>query len=624
MRGHGPAGSLPRMTAGSLPWSLVLLALLVALPRLPGQDDSAPRRASPGRVVRGDGTPAALAEVVVWRVDGRERLEVRCDAQGRFRLMLQPTVRYVAWAAAIDPEHAFVSPLQHIGGGLLELRLEAVPQPALAMASVQGLFAWREFGPLQAKITADDLLLLPPTALDEQGRVPVPLLPAGLECHLDLLAGDGRLLGSDLWQPGTVCMMEPPQRMQGRVVDEQGRPIAGAVIERLVPRWAALPGPVAVRMRHERVAAAVTDGDGRAEWVVASRVDPLAGSRDDSYPHHCIASAAGRADSLSGVTKVVYHDGKLARDAATSRELLFTLRPAAAPQVRITGLPPGRAVSLTALASVTVPYAERTSTSVEVEHRLVAAADAAFALPCTNQKPHRTEYRLGELSPPLPADDAFARAIASVMLPIPWREDQQSIDCTHLGALRLQVLDTARGPADGACVLLSPLGGGRERAANSVQVRTDPSGRVALPILPGWWIVVAMAGSTFVAALSVLELEFAGDDLPVQTLQLEPLPQMSLRVLDAASKPRPAARWSVVRGSWGELDVPREAFLADLAWHLNSWHVQSARCDAGGRCRIALLPASGLQIEVVASDGELGAAPLRLEANDQPIEVTLR
>lgn len=470
-----------------------------------------------------------------------------------------------------------------------------------------------------------------PVPVDENGALAVPPLPADLPMLLDLHTADGRWIESPMWswqssqrlQPRSSPLVHPPQRVRALVVDAAGKPVAGAMIQRLAWRYSGaerlLPSPLAVTQWD----AAVTDAEGRAELLVATQED-LFGDDSDYRMIHFMATAPGRAPAFSGRTQSLYLDRELATESEReAKELRFTLRTANATKGRIEAAAGRMPRQIVRATMVSVPMDGNSTTGTGVRERIVVAADGTFAMPELDGRHDLESLSIPDVAPPLEADDPYARAAVVTALPLPIAKvaGDLRVDLRALTALRLAVLDVGKGPARGADVVCSPdLGGRYLDPRHAMQARADASGRLALPVLPGRWVVAVVREGQF----ACVEIDVGADLPPPQSVQLEPLPRMPLRVIGPSGAPVAEATFMTSGGSWGGDHGALVDFRQQLAWDIATWHLGRARTDAEGRCSIPFLECRDVEVSFRVQSGGASVDDVVLRAHDASLDIVLK
>jgi hypothetical protein len=584
---------------GVVSWSL-RLALALTATSLPAQE---PRASHVGRVTTADGTAVAGAEVTFLGAPGvpggaGDVVRAVADAQGRFRVALLPEPRYCAWAARAKDGAQLVTAAVPRGASATAIVFAGDEKAATTHWRVTGLDRWAVHGPVRVQVlVAGTDALLATHALDADGRMALPPLPE-LNCEVRFFVGSrlvhtmGVLLRADAELP-------PPQAVEVLACDQAGKPIAGATIDRVTAIWHEQFGafPVDTRGQHHEVA--VTDADGKAVVLVAHDRSPFLGV---DYPALVfVARHAAHGDCLS-VLADRRSEGGIARpvapaDAANAR-LHFPMPPLAADGKRAlaVGAVPGSAVRFVGA----LVYPDGVNSNTQVSEQLLAHADvngAVHAPLATNGRSVAAAHvrvRWRELA----ADDPFRRATAWTTLAVPIGEAPAApFDLATALPLRVQVLDTGRGPAVGASVLCVPrIGSSYLDAEGAVIATTDAAGRVVLPALPGAWFGLVVHGHT----MATFRVEVGAALPPVQDVQLEPMPSMAVRVVDANGAPLAGAVFATVGASWSNSSDAEGNLMSKLGAGLTAYVFRMVRSDADGHAMVPFVPGPVLTMRAKA------------------------
>jgi hypothetical protein len=214
-------------------------------PAPPAERKAEPPSASPAGVrqtgglrvtVLGRGKPLSTARVRVDGEDGQGRMEFSTGSDGSQLLAQVPAGHYMI--SAVHPgfvaggKHAEVEP-----GGVLDLRVELLPGAAVH-GSVLDPSSRPVAGVAVRVIDPKTLALSGPSAeTDERGgyRIDgIPLGPFGLLCFHDLYCRWTRTdlaLTAQGEDPEINILLRTGTRVSGRVVDLEGRPVPGAVVQ---------------------------------------------------------------------------------------------------------------------------------------------------------------------------------------------------------------------------------------------------------------------------------------------------------------------------------------------------------------------------------------------------------
>ena len=277
---------------------LIALLTLAAAPPDRG-DDSDAGRVVAGRVVDASGQPVAGAKVRFEAIEPRLSViddVATADADGRYRL---DTTRH-AWSAAKLRARA-IAPGYRVGmttlgpgrdAATLDLTLEPAPWVEADVRLVDP--AGQPLAGVAWDLTADMLIPWGRATTDAGGRCRVAMAPY-VSLMLDAAPpGLGKvklILSNPVDQPRSITVAAP-RPVLGRVVDAAGRPVAGALVGRMIEQKGDLP----TMMPHRFSETAATDADGRfaLAWTLVSTPADRYGSRP-SAPHDpiCVADPDG-------------------------------------------------------------------------------------------------------------------------------------------------------------------------------------------------------------------------------------------------------------------------------------------------------------------------------------------
>lgn len=608
-------------------WVLALWLVVAAIPA----QAVAGRTAHPGRVLAADGAPVVGAAVTFLSVEGHgamrdeDLVQATSDANGRYRVQLLPTRSYTAWATQTTAAGALVtaavprSPLQ------TELQFGEDGEVAQVRWQLEGCAAWRAIGPLRVQlVVAGSEQLVPPATPDAQGTVPLAPLPR-LPWDLRVFCGDHLVYveAGHTWAAGSL---PPPQRIALRVVDEKGKAVAGAAIARLAAMYPHSRGPLPAPPGNDRYPVAVTDARGKAEVLVASSRPPEQGV---GYPPVAfVATKPGHESAVSGYTSVPFENGERVAPNVlsvlwhTKRGLQFRLANQAPGAGRRVALPDPHAPAVRFGRYEFMPYDARSSTSVWNAWTEPVEADHTFALPTRREGDGGQLLELARVLAPVAADDPFRRAVTPrpLVVPMAWLDADLGLDLRKVLALRLQLLDAGGGPATGAKVLLAPEAGQEVlEPSHAMRAESDPTGRVVFPVLPGKWVVAALAGASFGSV--VVDLASSPE---VVTLPLSPLDRMRVRVVDGEGKPLAGVRFDYTGASWSGGGDADEQFRTGLGNQLASWFLGQATTGLDGGADLPFLLCKSLRVEFQAHHGKLRGREMALVADDEITEIELK
>lgn len=618
---YRPDMSRAERTASSFFCAVVLLHCSLA-----GQD--ALRAAHAGRCIGTEGQPVAGAEVTFVATPMGEGdaaddvVQTKSDENGRFKVGLLPSVRYVAWAARRTDAGTIVSaPVERAVTTTIAFGHDDGVAPA--RWRVNGLDRWKDHGPMRVQLRVlGNTSLLRAAALDAAGYVALPPLP-NVTCEALFFCGERpvHIAGHTLRQD---TMLPPPHHVEAVVVDDQGKPVAGASIGRLAIAWSTQIGPFVEEIRGRRLELAVADAAGKARLLVAHDQNPFLGV---PYPPMVfVASKPGLGDAISALGEGRCENGKFAPvdpkdvDAAV---LTMTMSGKAPLQRKCLGMPETANVSVSAFGSVILEFAGNMRTSVDERVVRTATADGTFELPSSAVGREFGAFRAKVPLPSLADDDPFRRVRANDTLVLPPANvfSGGDLDLRAVVPLRLQVLDASKGPAVAAQVLAVPRNGDAylnpRYGAGAV---TDGAGRCVLATLTGEWFVIVVHGATFAAL--VVDVR---KDLAPTSVNLEPMPTMAVRVVDAEGHPVANATFECTSASWGSGGTdPEGDVIAALAYSIAKWRIGTMRSDAEGHAALPFVKNSRTQVEFVARSGDRSSDEMKLVPSGDATEVVLR
>jgi len=585
----------------------------------------------PGRVLDDAGQPLAGVEVTFLSVEGQgatrheDLVKATADARGRYRVSLLPTRPYLAWAARHTEAGSVVTEAVPRGAVATDLRFAAEAEAVAEHGSIRGVAPWLARGPLRAQlVVAGSEQLVADSLLGPDGRLPVPALPP-LPCELRMFLGEHLV---HLQPVGLRSPMElpPPQQVAMVVRDEHGAAVAGAQVFRLGASYSSGEGPFPVAGLADRYLVATTDGEGKAEVLLAAPRSPYEAG---GYPPWVfVASKAGFAEAASGFAARVFLNGKDVPDGVELERwrrrppLSFVLR--SGPEIRrrllaAHGSAPAR---VRLVANRLIPLDKDSNTSVADCQVQAVAGDGTFAVPDPQEGFEVQAIELPLLQPQLAADDPFRRALTprTLVLPGSMVTEAKELDLRALGALRLQVLDPQAGPAMGAKVLCVPSGGRKFLDARlGMRGETDAAGRIVMPVLPGTWLVVVVSGATWGKSVLVVV-----DELPVQTLSLGSFDRMVVRVVDGADKPIAGVHFNTSGAMHRGGGSAEQDFLSGLGYPLASWLLPGVVTGDDGRAAILFLASPMLRVDFIACTAARRSAEQQLIVMEEPTEIVIQ
>lgn len=609
--------------------SVLLLLLLLLASGLLSQGEVATesRRTHLGRVLGPDKELVAGASVTF--LSGGDGLGsgpdvVRAVARdnGRFRVALLRGRDYRAYAIApagtLLETAPVASQLSELGVPVTELRFaaDAVVAPNQTFR-IRGLEPWRDLGEMRVQAWLNGCRLeLEAEVVGADGAVAMPPLPmAELDVYIFVR---GRMVHASRGVRGLV--MPKPFVVRGRVVDADGRAIAGASIHRVYNSQAqrgALPARDDVR----RLEVAKTDEDGRAEWLLAAYQDPFVGPSGMSA-RTFVASAAGFRGCVAGFTKAVLCDHEIITDRVQDRTLPFVLERAEPVQIsfdqgmRATGV------------SWAVHYDMRHDENSYITHYDVGLGDiisagGATIMPWPRGAKEPRVFLLG-VTPRLAPDHPFARAIAPWPMELPLADSEGArIAAPPVVPVCVRVVNAAGGPASGVDVGLFSLDLGINEPF-AVPAATDAAGRLVLPASPGRYLLVVLGRREWVHH----EFQVAPAMDPLE-LRLAPMAQMRLRVVDVDGRPLAGVRVGSNGSSSRSVSDPLESVLKEIAKSYHGRYFSGFESDQNGRIALPFIPVASRNVSFRLrtfrhGDPTLTSMRYSLTENEDFVEVVLR
>jgi hypothetical protein len=575
-----------------------------------------------GRVLDKDKKPVPNAKVTLVSAGGQSGLDegdavrVDADAEGRFRAQLQPARSYVAWTTTpCDDEFAVSEP---VDVGMLPIELIASRRKVEPVLRLIGLEPWREVAPLRVEIAVFDCQALTVRGtLNKSGLIVVPPLP-DVSGEVRVFAKDALVHVATSLPHGNVPLPKL-QRLKVRIADDKDQAIAKAVVERIVCGWSR-GSPFGPRPDVRSYPVATTGDDGTAEILLALDKDPF--KSDGNLMLFFRARHDGHAPGISGFTNQAFANGKLLEAKEANGVLPFVLTvPTAKPIQLITH--EGQMPSVVQRVGYRKVSGKQPWMTAFIDVVTLPVRDGAL--------PFEPIDRTGQdcvvfpcQSPPLPPGDPWQRCAWPMPLVLPASAvDKNELDLRDVLPLRLQVLDAGAGPAIGAHIFCLPaVGSAGSTFAHppfAIPTRTDRSGRVALPVLPGKWVVMAVLDDGI--AHTIVE---AAPGLGPQTLQLRGFDRMHVRVVDAEGKPVEGVHFSTILTGIGGIASAEGEVLSHLSTEVSSWMVQRAVSDANGNADLPFLAMKEVQLSIQAQKDRRIEAPMRLEANDARVDIVLK
>lgn len=566
---------------------------------LVAQDAEELRLPHPGRVLDASGQPVAGA-TVTFVASGSDGVGLEPDCvrtttrdNGRFRIDLLPTRPYRVYAVApagkVAEGRACATPVVVRGTPMTELVFAAEPAPAIDRIDVRGLEPWRKLGEIRIETRVLGCPgTVPDAVMADADYVEVPLM-ADVVREVHVFVAGWHVFG----RRGTGHVdVPPPQQLRGVVRDAAGKPVAGARVERVWTTWLDTDSPFPVPPLVRRFAVGESGADGAVAWWLAAQKSPWDGGANWP-PLVFVAGHAGASEAVAAFTETVLCNERLLdEDAVAARELSFELGAADALQVRVAG---ARASSRFAWRGAHRLRARKernstTSASDACASQPLADGTASLLRPATTLAKPRLV--LTGVVPRLAPDDPFGRSLVPrpLELGVPDARGVVVVEAADIVPLRLQVLDATGGPAPATAAACVSLDGGIGDPA-VWPAETDSAGRLVLPVRPGRWLLLLVRDGLW----CMRDLTVARD-APPQTLQLERMPHMRLRVVDPDGKPLAGARLSSSGASWGGIADPLRDAMQVLGHAFTQWSLRGATSDAEGRVEVAMMPADGLEV----------------------------
>ncbi|MFK7738873.1 MAG: hypothetical protein AB8H80_01020 [Planctomycetota bacterium] len=602
------------------------------------------RRPMIGTVLDADSKPLPHADVhcaLVSAVDVAAPLVdyviAKTDERGRFIAKLRPCNAYRIWA---------LGPKSKGGGRLASAMRVAVPSTLLELRAdkrvqpreltVNGLGAWSDRGPFRIRILPGSLDIgVAPIAVGEGGEIrgggdpklTIPVLSRS-PSYLQLLDRRGRCIASKYYSSSyhRPWNVQPPQPVAMAVHDEQGEPIAGAVI-----KWRIASGSVrkegfhSFRQRFDWQEVGVSDAEGKLVVDLSHTDNPFVspGYRRILY----VAEKPGYRARAAGFDRSAFMLGKKTSGA---EELSFVLRKAKpfVGHVMLDADTPAAERLLRATFAHRVESEDgRGSSSYGVASTLSTDANGRFEIAGLDDTKQRWTLAIGGGPPPrltAPGDKQRSRPTADRHLALhalsTKHEEPINIVLANFEPVELTIRAKDGSPASGAAVTLLSCEPTKERAEfddSTLAVRADQTGRVHLLAEPGKWFLMART-----------ENEYAYRDVTVQgpeklAIQLESMPTMRGRVVDGDGKPVGGAQVEIQGSSTSALaDV--DGRLRQIADGCNWGWLQDATSAADGSFALTWLELPGSYFSIRFYKAGQKSETLRTDSKQQDVTVTIQ
>lgn len=569
-------------------------------------------RATIGTFLDAEGRPVVGAEVTFATSDplvydaftAPTLVTTKTDDQGRFRAELEAGRAYSVWACQ---GHDVAQPARSavhegvVAGDVLQLAVvDRSPLPRVKIA-VDGfgeqLADALDGGRLRMRLRTDarhgPTWTLP---IEADGTVEVPPLPAGPHAW-GVVDSDGRLVADGSGWFGDRLSVMPRSQVAVTVRDEQGEPVAGAVVETLVVNFVGHQQEPfgGLRALPSWLRAAPTDASGRTTLTTAG---PLG---------FVVAFAEGKAARAAGWTagtRIV--DGQLQPTPIGGKpptELELTVRAVQPLRGRVhRGDTPVAGVGVEVRGDIVVSGAgtlRGSSSSTSFARRLRTSDDGSFV--CADV--------------PRPAGSielAFAGRAREDGVPVLVRARREvpaeplDIDLARWPVVTLQALDDVGGPPGDTRVVLWG-----EASADPVVLVADRAGRVRVQPEPGEWAVFVSDGEA--ARFAMFDAKPDGEGATIE-LRLQPLASCTGVLLDDDERPVAGALFNLNGASWQPRDgseTAEQLWLRKLSFEIDRRLTHGVRTDAEGRFTLRFV-----EIEGATLSGNFQGSPesVQLEA----------
>jgi hypothetical protein len=593
----------------SLPLRFPLLAACLALlaGTLCGQGRAGRegRRSSDVRPTFGlvkdvEGNP--VSDAVVTLVGGLPHLspalqdihvvEVATDKRGRAMARLLPGLCYVAWASrpVVDGQRASSEVHGYFAAGaMFELTCgEPLPVPNCTLSGEQ---SWQHLGALRYFAMTS----MPGTEVElvrnAEGRFEPPGLPFDV---FEVRLADGQAL----WHAPIKeeLQLPPPQSLRVRVVDEHGKPLAGAKVHHRVGRLSSwrLDGLRSVGEDRMRLLG-TSDDDGLCVVEVPYDTNPLRDGRDNLL---LFVACEGRPSVAGGIWNRAYYVSDHKVPEIEGDELRFECVEVEPLRGAMANAPAGTTAHLAAVCKL---YLQRNSYLHDARvFTAEVGSDGKFAFADLPSELHSCRLSLvpppgSDWLPPVFAPESGRALPADVMSMV--GDPPGPIE---LISVELLVEDATGGPARGAVAFLSS--GDRHGVLlrdSLLRVALDERGSANLRLAPGNWVVVVQTDTGYCG--EQLRIDGTSDRAKVS---LHALATMKVVLRNAAGKPIAGAsvrsRGTSTRGT----NDPVSSILQGLSRTMRTqW--ERLVTDREGQVVIPFVPVEGVQhrVELRWDDG---------------------
>lgn len=528
------------------------------------------RLATAGRVLDQAGKPVVGATITfvgsvppLWdRFEPADHVEVVSDAKGRFVVQLLEWGDYDVWAAG--PELADGG---HMVSRVREVRpatgfeISLTKRRAASELVVKRLELWKNVDAIHVEVALSTNALHRQRVDVVKGVAKLPPRPVGLNWLMFAVNADGDIVFAERDRSGVDRIgfdVRQPGKIPVRVVDEAGKPIAGATIRGDSCRylWGARSNSVTgtLPICRWRVLGK-TDANGEVVVTMARLTNSLlyqAGMMMASHP--------GYRASLGGFCAGVIVDGAGAHGNKPDKVLPFTLVKAkrwGGQLIGKDGQPLG-GVPLQLTGKVLIPLSQNSQTFFDTSLLVTSAADGSFSFDGIPSGLGNCLLHVGTQEQ-LAGPGTRAPALLAADFESPLR-----LDLRQLLTVELVVKDPVGQPARGARVLLVPLPmDDREVDPSTYTLRLDQRGCATVPVQAGRWQIMAINREAF----GMQSLEVKRDELLVLRMQEHEL--VAGRVLMDAGADRGAV--SCMISSWSHGNASGEGITPELGRRLNDW-----------------------------------------------------
>lgn len=501
-------------------------------------------------------------------------VETKTDASGRFRIQLRTGASHSAWAIGPAGENGRwrSAALDGVVPGSI-VALQAKELSATRAARIEGLAQLGD-GPFTAVVRAPAMHAPNhelPVASD--GSLSLPELPAGAP-SIRLLGPDGRLaVGHLAFASDGTATISPVRQQLVEVVDEHGKPVAGARVGALTWQWLG-GGPLqfATRNWHGLVEGPPTDSEGRSRlpW--------------GPFPPAVVAWSGGKHARIARAGSQPIVDGALVdgtdEGGAVDRPVRLVLRDGPALRgVLRRGQQPlaGNGV----VAKVTVQCetnggASRRVTWFSHVERSAAAADGTFEFAALPRPIGVVQLLVAT------GDDVPTLVLARGEVPA----TPLVVDLDAWPLVTLQLRTDSAVPPSAVRFLLWP-GDPELEHVDPIVLVGDRSGSARARLEPGRWFLVCTDGDGIATELVTVR----GRDPILLQPKLAPLARMRGRIVDTEGRPVGGAKFL----SWGwssmdpELRTERDKLCHAHFGVINDGLIPMATSGADGRFEVRLM-----------------------------------